>query len=121
MQSLHQTILVETLHLVYRFRSLLSSRRRFRLTDMHDALTLHTHHSSLPALKVGLIADEKGNEHGGIHFADLDAAEAARVACRDVLGGVGRWVFVVGQRGSRCVRVEVEEVAALVANEVVGR
>jgi hypothetical protein len=88
---------------------------------MHNTLALDTNYPLLPAVKICLVADKKRNEHGRIHLADLDAAETARVAGGDVLGGVGGRVFVVGKQGARCVRVEVEEVVTLVANEVVRR
>jgi len=88
---------------------------------MYDALTLHTDYTLPPVLEVVLVADQEGNQHGRVHLTDLDAAEAARVAIGDILCGVGGRIFMVRKRGAGCVRIEVEEVVALGADEVVRR
>ena len=116
---LHQSVLIETLDLIHRTGSLLSPRWRLRLANVHDALPLHTDYSLFPAFKVGLVTDKKGYEHGRIHLTYLDAAEAARVTGGQVLIGVGFGIFVTRQPRTCCVWVQIEEVAALSADEVV--
>ena len=88
---------------------------------MNDAPALHADDTLLPFLEVVFVADQECKEHGGIHFADVEAAEAARVAASYFLGRVRGRVFAVGQMGAGVMRVEVEEVVALGADEVVGR
>lgn len=88
---------------------------------MNDAPALHADDALLPLLEVVFVADQEREEHGGIHFADVEAAEAARVAAGYFLGRVRGRVFAVREVGAGMVRVEVEEVVALGADEVVGR
>lgn len=73
----------------------------------------------LPARPIVQVADQKGEEHAGIHFADVEPSKATRVARVHLLGGVGAGVGVEGKGGAGLVRVEVEEVGFLYADEVV--
>lgn len=71
-------------------------------------------------MPVRLVAEQKSDEHAGIHFAEGQAAQAARVARRELFGGVGGGVGAVREGEAGGVRVEVEEGGGLGADEVVG-
>lgn len=48
---------------------------------MDYTLPLHALDTFFPVLVVGFRDDKEGEEHGGVHFADLEAADSAGVAC----------------------------------------
>jgi hypothetical protein len=84
------------------------------LVHVYDACRRSSLHSGFPVMPLSFVPDEEAEEHGGIHIVEWYQTQTTCVTGSDVgLGGRSR------KKRTRGVRIEVEEVVGLGANEVV--
>jgi hypothetical protein len=84
------------------------------LVHVYDACGRSSLHSGFPVMPLSFVPDEEAEEHGGIHIVEWYQTQTTCVTGSDVgLGGRSR------KKRTRGVRIEVEEVVGLGANEVV--
>ena len=92
-----QPLLIPALNLIDRALPLLPARRRLAVLHVDDALALDALDALPPRNIIIFRRDEESEQHRGVHLADLQPPDAARVACCDVRWGVGG--VHVGGRG----------------------